>query len=572
MATNRPSATVSVVFLWHMHQPEYRDPCDGVYQQPWTYLHAIKDYADMAAHLERWPEARVVVNFVPILLEQLADYAEQIEAYRAVGDLKKLRDPMLIGLADPGALGGEQRLEVLRGLLRANRERMIERFPPFARLVEAAEGLLSTADPGRYASDALIGDLSAWYHLAWFGETLRQGHPVIRELLEREQGFDGRARGALLDVIGETVGDLFGRYRALADRGQIELSMTPYAHPILPLLQDLRAGREAEPDAPMPRAEIYPDGEERSRWHIERGREVFRRLLGRDPTGCWPSEGAVSDRTARLLDEAGFTWAASGQQVLKNSLNHAHQSLHCEHQVFFRPEQSLRLFFRDDGLSDRIGFDYQNWHADDAVDDLVHHLVSIAETCDHLGVETPVVPIILDGENAWEHYPDNGFWLLDGLYKRLSVDRRIDMTTFSDFLDRDPRAVALKALVAGSWVYGNLATWVGEAAKNRAWDRLVEARRAYIEAESRGRWDAATRARNAQQLAVCEGSDWFWWFGDDNPPEATRDFDRLFRLQLARLYELIEMPVPANLDEPVSVPSVDPDRPIGGGTMRRGRA
>ncbi|MFN2381471.1 MAG: glycoside hydrolase [Guyparkeria sp.] len=572
MSTKPSSNRLPVVFLWHMHQPEYRDPRDGVYQQPWTYLHAIKDYADMAAHLERWPEARVVVNFVPILLEQLEDYATQIEAYRRRGDVSELRDPLLVSLADPAALAGEQRLAVIEALLRANRERMIERFAPLERLVETAEALLQSRDPAGYASDAFIGDLSVWYHLAWCGETLRQTNPTISGLLEYEGGFDADARRSLLAVIGETIGGLFGRFGALADRGQIELSMTPYAHPITPLLQDLRAGEEAEPAAPQPQAHEYVDGEVRSRWHIEQGRQVFRRLLGREPEGCWPAEGAISDATCRLLDEAGFTWAASGQQVLRNSLNQAHQTLHCDHQVYTRPAQALRLFFRDDGLSDRIGFDYQNWHADDAVDDLVHHLTSIAETCDHLGVEMPLVPIILDGENAWEHYPDNGFWLLDGLYKRLSAHSRIAMTTFSSFLEKEPQPVELKALVAGSWVYGNLATWVGEPAKNRAWDRLVEARQAYIDAESVEDWDQSTRARNALQLAVCEGSDWFWWFGDDNPAEATRDFDHLFRLQLARLYELIERPVPANLGEPISVPSDDAGRVTGGGTMRRGQA
>ncbi len=572
MPTTLPSRPLQVVFLWHMHQPEYRDPRDGVYQQPWTYLHAIKDYADMAAHLERWPNARVVVNFVPILLEQLEDYAAQIDSFRRGGKVTDLRDPLLVSLAEPSELLGDQRRAVIEALLRANRERMIDRFEPLARLVDAAERLLETRDPGGYATDAFIGDLSTWYHLAWLGETLRQSNPLAGELLERDGEFDAQSRRSLLGVIGETIGGLFERFQALAERGQIELSMTPYAHPIMPLLQDMRAGQEAEPAAPQPNAEDYPDGEQRSRWHIEQGRTVFRRLLGRDPAGCWPAEGAISDATCRLLDQAGFAWAASGQQVLRNSLNRAHQTLHCDHQVFSRPGQGLRLFFRDDGLSDRIGFDYQNWHADDAVEDLVHHLVSIADTCEHLGVEAPLVPIILDGENAWEHYPDNGFWLLDGLYKRLSDHPRIEMTTFSSFLDEQPPAVELKALVAGSWVYGNLATWVGETAKNRAWDRLVEARQAYLDAESHGEWDDAVRARNAQQLAVCEGSDWFWWFGDDNPAEATRDFDRLFRLQLARLYELIDVPVPAILDEPISVPTETSGRLTGGGTMRRGQA
>ncbi|MCL7743987.1 glycoside hydrolase [Guyparkeria hydrothermalis] len=561
-----------VVFLWHMHQPEYRDPRDGVYQQPWTYLHALKDYVDMAAHLERWPEARAVVNFVPILLEQLEDYATQIARYRESGKSEGLRDAVLKSLADPGALVGEERSRALFALQRANRERMIDRFPTFDRLIDVAEALSATDAPGRYADDAFLGDLSTWYHLAWCGETLRQTHPLIASLEEQGGNFSAESRQALVELIGETIAGLFERYRTLAERGQVELSMTPYAHPIVPLLQDLRAGTESEPAAPQPEATDYPGGEDRALWHIEHGREVFRRLLRVEPAGCWPSEGAISDPTCRLLAQAGFDWMASGQQVLRNSLNHARQELHCQHRSYERPDQSIRLFFRDDGLSDRIGFDYQNWHADDAVGDLVHHLVSIADTCKHLEVDAPIVPIILDGENAWEHYPDNGFWLLDGLYKRLSDHPRLQMTTFSEYLSGQPSAVTLRALVAGSWVYGNLATWVGEAAKNRAWDRLVEAREAYLSAEEKGFWDDETARRNARQLAVCEGSDWFWWFDDDSPADAVRDFDRLFRLQLARLYELIEETPPEALDMPVCEPVPDDGREKTGGTMRRGQA
>lgn len=561
-----------VVLCWHMHQPEYRDPRDGVYQQPWTWLHAIKDYVDMAAHLERWPKARAVVNFVPILLEQLEDYEAQIAAFRRDGAPSRLRDPLLIGLVRPDVLQGEERLRVARALLRANEQRLVERFPPFARLVQAARVLLAHDHAATYLSDALLGDLAVWYHLAWSGETLRQTDPLIQGFLEREGGFAADEREALLMHLGEAVGSLFARYRRLAEEGRVEFSMTPYAHPILPLLLDLTAGTESEPDAPQPERDAYPGGEERVRYHLDHGLAVFERILGRRPAGCWPSEGALSDATLDRLEAQGFAWTASGQQVLNNTLNRAHQPVHCQHRVYQRDAQSLRVFFRDDGLSDRIGFDYQNWHADDAVTDLCHHLVSIAETCEHLGVEDAVVPIILDGENAWEYYPDNGFWLLDGLYKRLSHHPSLELVTFSELLERQPEPAALPPLVAGSWVYGNLATWIGEPAKNRAWELLVDARAAYREAERDDHWSADATARNAQQLAVCEGSDWFWWFGDDNPAGAIRDFDRLFRLQLARLYELIDRPAPVELERPICEPGEGGDRAEAGGVMRRGSA
>ncbi|MGM0516682.1 MAG: glycoside hydrolase [Pseudomonadota bacterium] len=566
------SEKLPVVLCWHMHQPEYRDPRDGVFQQPWTWLHAIKDYVDMAAHLERWPKARAVVNFVPILLEQLADYEAQIAAFAGDGDPSRLRDPLLVGLVRPEKLRGREREQLARALLRANEHRLVQRFPPFAALVDATKVLLAHDHAADYLSDALLADLAVWYHLAWSGETLRQEDPLISSLLEREGGFSVAEREALLSRLGEALGSIFARYRRLAEEGRIELSMTPYAHPILPLLLDLSAGTESEPDAPQPQRDGYPDGEERVRYHIDHGLAVFERVFGRRPSGCWPSEGALSGATLKCLDKQGFAWTASGQQVLKNTLNHAHKSMHCQHRVFQREGQQLRVFFRDDGLSDRIGFDYQNWHADDAVDDLCRHLVSIGETCARLGVKDTVVPIILDGENAWEHYPDNGFWLLDGLYKRLSHHPSLELLTFSDVLQRHPEAAALPPLVAGSWVYGNLATWIGEPAKNRAWELLVDAREAYCQAEGEGGWSDDTHRRNAQQLAVCEGSDWFWWFGDENPADAIRDFDRLFRLQLARLYELIERPSPAVLEAPICEPVEGGGAVEAGGVMRRGRA
>lgn len=561
-----------VVLCWHMHQPEYRDPRDGVYQQPWTWLHAIKDYVDMADHLERWPKARAVVNFVPILLEQLEDYQAQVEAFQQERDPSCLRDSLLVGLVRPDVLQGRERVHVARALLRANEQRLVERFPPFARLVHVTRAILEHHHAASYLTDALLGDLALWYHLAWSGETLRQGDPLLQGLMEREGGFSTGEREALLLKLGEAVGSLFARYRRLAEQGRVEFSMSPYAHPIVPLMLDLSAGKESEPDAPQPERDAYPEGGERVRYHLDHGLEVFERILGRRPAGCWPSEGAVSDLTLEWLEAQGFAWTASGQQVLNNTLNRAHQPVHCQHRAYQQGEQGLRVFFRDDGLSDRIGFDYQNWHADDAVTDLCHHLVSIAETCEHLGVEDVVVPIILDGENAWEYYPDNGFWLLDGLYKRLSHHPSLELVTFSEFLDRQPEAASLPPLVAGSWVYGNLATWIGDAAKNRAWELLVDARTAYLAAERDGDWSTDIRERNAQQLAVCEGSDWFWWFGEDNPADAIRDFDRLFRLQLGRLYELIDRPAPAVLELPICEPAVHGETVEAGGVMRRGQA
>jgi len=571
------STKLKLVLCWHMHQPEYRDPRDGVYQQPWTYLHAIKDYVDMAAHLERFPDARAVVNFVPILLEQLDDYASQIREWQQNGDVRLLRDPLLQVLADPPAVNDSaERASVVEALMRANEERIIHRFEPLNELVKIGRSLLAVTQNGRYISDGFLADLAVWYHLGWLGETVRQGDVRIKSLLRHEAGFSENQRHQLLGIIGELIGGIFDRYRKLAEAGRIELSMTPYAHPIMPLLLDLRAGTQSEPHAPQPTHSVYDNGAERVKWHLDHGRKVFEHYFGTRPTGCWPSEGAISEQTIHALAKAGFAWIASGDQLLSNSLaksrgeapgSHAHADGidHCRHRVWQFDHLAPALFFRDDGLSDRIGFDYQNWHADDAIHDFIAHLEQVRKDCDG---KDAVVSVILDGENAWEYYPDNGFWMLDNLYKHLSRHPHFELTTFGEVIKQTPKRKQLDHIVAGSWVYGTLSTWIGSPGKNEAWDLLVDARNAYERCKEAGGWDAETLERNRKQLAICEGSDWFWWFGDYNPSDAVRDFDHLYRLHLTRLYELLGEPVPEALSHSLASGSGSPE---GGGVMRRGK-
>ena len=255
-------------------------------------------------------------------------------------------------------------------------------------------------------------------------------------------------RRELLTVIGELLSSVISRYRQLAERGQVELSVTPYAHPILPLLLDFQSAQDAMPDAPLPLLQQYPGGAAQARWHIREGIETFRRHFGFAPAGCWPSEGAVSTASLKLLTEAGFRWAASGEGVLRNSL---HRSGHADHSVkeawlyrrYSVADSGMNCFFRDDGLSDLIGFSYATWHADDAVNNLVHNLENIAHCC--RAHPEHVVSIIMDGENAWEHYPENAYHFLHALYRRLSEHPKLELTTFSDCLKTVP-AKSLRVL------------------------------------------------------------------------------------------------------------------------------
>ncbi len=545
-----PLPPLNVVLYWHMHQPEYRDLRNGEYHQPWTYLHTIKDYVDMVAHLENHGEARAVVNFAPVLLEQIDDYASQLDGYLNQG--RALRDPLLAALADPVlSLEHEKRLHLIKACLRANQERLVDRHEQFKVLNEMAQ--LAVSEPERlvYYSEQFISDLLVWYHLAWIAETVRESDTRIKALLKKAQHFSVHDRHLLVEVIHELVSGVIARYRTLAETGRIELSVTPYAHPIVPLLIDLKSAEEAMPGVELPLASAYPDGHGRSRWHLQHGIEVFKRYFGFAPSGCWPSEGSISGETVELIAEQGLKWLASGESVLRHSQQQSGSAAdNCIHQPYQYRGTKAACFFRDDGLSDLIGFKYADWHADDAVANLIHHLEQIAVNCaDQPGA---IVSIILDGENAWEYYPSNGYYFLNALYEQLAQHPQLAMTTYSDYLAEHDERAPLSQIVAGSWVYGTFSTWIGEKDKNRAWDMLVEAKKVFDRVTQEGRLSGEEIKQLEMQLATCESSDWFWWFGEHNAAESVSAFDEQYRLHLSNLYQMMQVEPPEYLSRAFS--------------------
>lgn len=560
---------LNVVLYWHMHQPDYRDLNTGSYKLPWTYLHTIKDYSDMAMHLEENPHAHAVVNFTPVLLEQIHDYAQQLIQYEESNT--ELKDPLLAALVShtlPADI--DTRIELISSCIRVNKERVIQRFAAYEHLVKINEKFNSEPNIIYYLNDQYIYDLLVWYHLGWIAEHTRRNDIRVKHLLLKEHTFSYEDRSELLNVISELVCSVIPRYKHLAEINQIELSTTPYAHPITPLLLDLKCGKEAMPKAPMPDCTEYPDGEARARWHIEKGIEVFQQHFGFVPKGCWPSEGAVSTRSANLMQEYGIRWYASGAGVFWNSVHKAEQqnaqgNLFYEHQPNQIADLPGTCFFRDDHLSDLIGFEYSTWHADDAVANLVSKLEEFAHS--KVRLANSVVSIILDGENAWEHYPENGYHFLNALYARLSSHPDINLTTYSDYLDKNKLPQQqLPGLVAGSWVYGTLSTWIGSEEKNIGWEMLCQAKQQYDQVITAGTLNEEQLTQLNKQLALCEGSDWFWWFGDYNSAETVSDFEKLYRHNLNNLYKLMKITPPSYLA--VSF-THGRGTPVGGGSMRR---
>ena len=519
----------------------------------------------MAAHLESTPQAKAVVNFAPILLEQLDDYARQVNANLQTG--QQIRDPLLGALSSavlPHYL--QERIKIINACQRANKDRLVNRFTPYKRLSEIAQWFSDDLGAQVYLSDQFLSDILVWYHLAWLGESIRREDLRVKQLMEKARNFTFHDRRVLVTVIGELLSGVVGRYRKLAEKGQVELSTTPYAHPIVPLLLDFNSAQEAIPDIKLPLLQQYPGGAERVRWHIEKGLQTFQHFFGFHPKGCWPSEGSISAEALPYFQEAGFQWIASGEKVLRNSLSSHKLGSLSIHQPFAMLNSDLACFFRDDGLSDLIGFTYSSWHADDAVANLIHHLQNI-RTKSKQDLHNTVVPIVLDGENAWEYYPENGYYFLSTFYRELVKHPDIELTTFSECLNQGATPKQLPHFVAGSWVYGTFSTWIGNVDKNRAWDMLAKAKSCFDDAINSGRLSPEQKRAAEKQLAICEGSDWFWWFGDYNPADVVSDFEHLFRMQLVNLYQILGEEPPEYLSH---VFAYGGGVPQSGGVMRRG--
>ncbi|OIQ00880.1 MAG: glycoside hydrolase family 57 [Zetaproteobacteria bacterium CG2_30_46_52] len=562
------SQPLSVVFYWHMHQPFYREADTGRYHLPWVYLHAMKDYTDMAEILSQLPRAKAVINYVPSLTAQIQDYAVHLRDFLD-DNVDKLNDPLLAALADDeGGFDKDTRAYLLESCFRLNHERNLFPYPAYARLFHLAEHAKHNKAVS-YLGDKFFTDLVTWYHLAWLGETVRQHNFVARRLIEKGRGFTLQDRRDLLTLIATLLADIPAMHRKLVKAGKLELTTTPYAHPIIPLMLDFKSAQETVPDALIPN-EQYPGGEARALDHIHLAQENHKTLFGHDAQGCWPAEGAVCDGTLALLGKSGFKWCATGESVLHHSLKYNLREQQGNRDLYHpwvigKGDEAITCFFRDDRLSDLLGFEYSKWNTDDAISNFMHELANIRHRTQ--GMKAPIVAIIMDGENAWEHYHQNALPFLTKLYQAVSEHDEYDLTTFSEYLANHPATEKLDHLTPGSWVYGNLSTWIGDHAKTKAWELLIAAKH-----EFDAKYDKLSPADQAdaiEQLRICEGSDWCWWFGDYNPGAAVRDFDQLYRRHLKKLYQLLGSPAPKSLDENISSGGGDAE---GGGTMRRGGA
>jgi alpha-amylase/alpha-mannosidase (GH57 family) len=535
-----------------MHQPQYRDPETGRYVLPWTRLHALKDYWGMVAMLKDFPRFHATFNVVPSLGMQLEEYAS--------GEFHEPWFSLAFKAAEE--LTREDKAEILARAFQVNHERLMSRWPRFVELYEWSQ---PAGGAQAIASFTLRDwrDIQLLSQLAWMEESWFEKDSVVSRLANKGKEFTENDKAALKAKQLELLGLVLPEYRAAAQSKQVELSTTPFYHPILPLVCDSDIARVANPSTPLPRrAYRHPED---AREQLRRAREYHERVFGAQPAGLWPSEGSVSDQALTIALEEGFQWFGTDEGVLGRTLNAGFfrdsKGVPANGDRLYQPlrvqlgGKSITGLFRDHHLSDLIGFVYSRMSGKDAAADLHGRLRELGERVESTHPLT--ICLFLDGENAWEYYPGNGREFLREFYGRIQGDQDFHALTASEAIAAAGNIPTNTGIFPASWINANFDVWIGHSEDVAAWELLWDAREAYgqaVDARKQGRDGAPTETalKEAQEsMLAAEGSDWCWWYGPEHSTANDAEFDALYRKHLTAVYLAIGQVAPQELAKPI---------------------
>jgi alpha-amylase/alpha-mannosidase (GH57 family) len=543
----------NVVFLWHMHQPYYVNPVTRTAMMPWVRLHSVKGYLDMISVIEDFPEIRVNFNLTPVLVLQIKELADG-----QIGDLwldwsKK----------QAGDLEEDERLSVLENFFKINWENLIRPFPRYWELLNK-RGLTFYRDDvrrgARYFTEQELLDLQVWFNLAWCGYSAHRLFPELGELREKGRDFTEEEKLRVLEIHQEILRLVLRKYADAEKRGQVELTTTPFFHPILPLIYDSAFAERSLPGRQFPHRFHWPED---AAAQLTQAVDYHTAIFGRRPRGLWPSEGSVAPELIPLMEKVGLEYFCSDEENLFNSLKRepAFEHRSPDHLELFQGWRvshdgaSVNALFREKPLSDFIGFMAARNDSQAAADHLLHHMQHIADLVPN---DRGVIPLILDGENAWETFSDGGESFLRKLYGGIERDRgHLRSCTIEQYFHEQPPAAKITTLHTGSWIGSNFDIWIGETEENRAWDLLGETRSFLQKEIDAGTLSAVQKEKALQEIYAAEGSDWFWWYGPDFSTENDDLFDDLFRQHLKNVYAICEAVAPVDLNHPITRKTVE---------------
>jgi alpha-amylase/alpha-mannosidase (GH57 family) len=537
-----------VVVLWHQHQPFYKDLVTGEYRLPWVRLHALKDYYGMVKLLDEFPGVHQTFNVVPSLITQIQDYVTGVA-----------KDPFLEVAAKPAKdLSPNERRFGLQYLFQANPQNLIGRYPRYRELSDNFRNTGGTPEAAdKYFSPQDFTDLQVLSQIAWFDEFFLD-EPEIAALIKKGRDYSLEDQSFVMKRERELLAKVLPAHATAAQHGRIEISTSAFYHPILPLVCDTNMGAVSSPGLPLPQNRFrHPED---AREQLLRGLNLHQEVFGIRPQGVWPSEGSVSEEAIAIAQSLGVKWMATDEEVLGRSLGisfgrdgHGHlpgelaEKLYTVHR-FESDQAQMNLIFRDHTISDLIGFVYSGMAPQDAANHLMHNIKQSAQLALDTGHDS-VIPIILDGENAWEYYPQSGREFLRRFYDALQREPGVEATTVSEAIARHQSSSVLKSLVPGSWIHANFNVWIGAPEDNRSWDYLYHARNFYAQAGPTA--PEAQRQLAFEEILIAEGSDWNWWYGPEHHSANDREFDELYRKHLSNIYQLLGARPPDYLAQPI---------------------
>jgi alpha-amylase/alpha-mannosidase (GH57 family) len=544
-----------LILLWHQHQPFYKDLVTGEYRLPWVRLHALKDYYGMVKLLDEFPNVHQNFNLVPSLITQIQDYVAG-----------SAQDPFLTVAAKPAKdLTQKERQFALQYLFQANHANVIGRYPRYRELLERfREYGFSAEKAEKYFDVQHFTDLQVLSQIAWFDEFFLEDQDIAA-LIKKERNYSLEDQSFVIRRERELMGKVLPAYAGAAKKGSIEISATPFYHPILPLICDTNAGAVSSPGLPLPQNRFrHPED---AREQLVRALDLHQEVFGVRPQGVWPSEGSVSDEALSIAHSLGVKWMATDEGVLGRSSGvffqrdgngrlpaHLAERLYNIHR-YENGETAMHMVFRDHTISDLIGFVYSGMDPREAAGHLLHNIKEAAQPVLAQGRDA-VVSVILDGENAWEYYPKSGREFLRRFYDALQRESGLEAVTVSEAIARQRNVSPLKSLVPGSWINANFNVWIGAPEDNRAWDYLHHAREFYTQ-HSRHATEAQ-RKLAFEEILIAEGSDWNWWYGPEHHSANDRDFDELYRKHLSNVYQALGAVPPDYLSQPITGAEVRP--------------
>ncbi len=533
-----------VSFLWHFHQPYYKESVDGDFRMAWVRLHGVKDYISMATLMQEFPKMKATFNFTPSLIAQFNDYIDGTsEDFIQKICKKEITD-----------LTYEEKCFILDKCFQANWNTLIKAYPRFEQLYKKRRITVKKAEEiHNLFTDRDVHDLRVLFNLAWIHQTEIDKDPFLKELQKKGERFSQSDLNTLMEKHKEILSKIMPLYKSMAENQQAELITSPFYHPILPLLFNMESSLEGMPNNPLPRRteELTQDGITQ----ITRGIELFRDTFGFSPNGMWPSEGSVSMDIIPTLAQNGIKWIATDEEILGNSLKRNIKDLNERPKLLYKPYKieangsEIDIIFRDLYLADLIGFKYQSWNSDAAAQDFVNKLAEI-------GTHAPdnaLINVILDGENAWEYYSNNAIDFFRSLYSTITKSKSIVPTTVSEYLNKFPSKNTITKLFPGSWINHNFYIWVGHKEDVKAWEYLFKARDVLkrVTETEKDTIDKNKLEKAWEELYIAEGSDWFWWYGDDHSSGEDEVYDMLFREHLKNIFRYLDKPVPDYLSIPV---------------------